>query len=273
MDARIAFIGGGNMARSLAGGLVADGTDASRITVGEPDASRREALHDAIGVAVTGDNATAVEGAGVVVFAVKPQVIAGVARDLAPALPAGCLVISIAAGIRSDALSRWLGGHGALVRAMPNTPALLRGGITALYAGAGVDDGQRGTAESVMRAVGKTLWIEDESLMDAVTAVSGSGPAYLFLLVEALEAAAREQGLDGDTAHALAVETALGAARMAVESGARPAELREQVTSPGGTTEAALAVLEQGGLRALVARAVSAATRRGAELADAEDGG
>lgn len=265
---RIAFIGGGNMARSLIGGLLGQQEAGYRIAVGEPSPEQRAALEADFGVECHADNDAAVRGADSVILAVKPQVIADVTRGLADAVEPSMLVISIAAGIRSGDISTWLGGHTTLVRAMPNTPALLRCGITALYAGPGVDAARRGFAQELLAAAGETVWVDDESLMDAVTAVSGSGPAYLFLLLEALEAAARNEGLPAATARQLAVHTMLGAARMAAEGESDPAELRRRVTSPGGTTQAALEVLETGELRELVARAVAAAARRGAELAE-----
>lgn len=265
----IAFIGGGNMARSLVGGLIADGVDAARLQVAEPDPDRRAALQRDFGVRVTADNAAAAATAAVVVVAVKPQVMPGVARELArPLAGRGALVISVAAGIRSGDLARWLGAGTPVVRAMPNTPALLGCGATVLCAGPGADTGHRETAEAILRAVGSVSWVEDEAQLDAVTALSGSGPAYFFLLAEAMADAAAELGLAPGLARLLAVETALGAARMAIESDADIAELRRRVTSPGGTTEAAIDALEAGGFRILVADAVKRAEARSRELAE-----
>ncbi len=263
----IAFIGGGNMTRSLVGGLLADGYPAERITVTEPEPDRRQALADDLGVTVTGDNVDAAANAGTVVLAVKPQVIHEVAEQIGGSIAdSGALVISIAAGVRIGDIERWLGGSPAVVRTMPNTPALVQSGATALVANARVTEGQRNEAESLLRAVGLTQWLEDERLMDAVTAVSGSGPAYFFLLMEALEEAAVEQGLEREAARLLTLETAIGAAKMALESSEPPARLRERVTSPGGTTEQALRVLEEGNMRELMGRAVTAAARRAQEL-------
>lgn len=266
---RISFIGGGNMARSLLGGLIADGVPAGCLGVAEPDAARRAALQREFGIDAGADNFAAAAAAEVTVLAVKPQVTPAVAREIAPALAAGDrLVISIAAGIRSPDLERWLGGGAAVVRAMPNTPALLGCGATALYAGTGVTPEQRELAESILRAVGSVSWVEREAQMDTVTALSGSGPAYFFLLIEAMAEAAIERGLPGELARLLAVETALGAARMALESEEPIDALRQRVTSPGGTTEAALAALEEGDFRALVATALGRAETRSRELAD-----
>lgn len=268
-DTRIAFIGGGNMARSLVGGLIADGVPATRLEVAEPDAARRAALEREFGVGVTADNAAAARSADVIVLAVKPQVMAGVARALAATLgQKPVLAISIAAGIRSADLARWLGGAAPVVRAMPNTPALLGCGATVLCAGPGARAPHREQAEAILRAVGSVSWVEDEKHMDAVTALSGSGPAYFFLLAEALADGATELGMAPDLARLLAVETALGAARMAIESDADVAELRRRVTSPGGTTEAAIEALEAGDFRSLVATALARGQARSRQLAE-----
>ena len=268
MTARIAFIGGGHMATSLIGGLIARGTPAGAIVVAEPVAAQRERLHREFGVRVVEHGATAVPEAEVVVLAVKPQQMADVARSIAYVVTARRpLVISIAAGIRLQDLARWLGPDVPLIRTMPNRPALIGAGVTALFAGHEVSDGARKTAEEILAACGPTVWVPVEAQMDVVTAVSGSGPAYFFLLVEAIEAAAIELGLDPATARHLAVETARGAGRMAAEAPESPAELRAQVTSKGGTTAAAIDVLEAAGVRAIFGRAIAAAARRSAELA------
>jgi pyrroline-5-carboxylate reductase len=265
----IAFIGGGNIARSLVGGLIADGVPAARLQVAEPDPARREALRLEFGVAVTADNATAAAAAEAVVLAVKPQVMPGVCRELASSLAGrGALAISVAAGIRSTDLARWLGETVAVIRAMPNTPALLGCGATVLFAGPGAGRAQRELAEGILRSVGSVSWVEDEAQMDTVTALSGSGPAYFFLLAEAMAEAATELGMAPELAHLLAVETALGAGRMAIESDEDIAGLRRRVTSPGGTTEAAIESLEAGRFRALVAEALGRAAARSRELAE-----
>lgn len=264
---RITFIGGGNMARSLIGGLVRTGTAGAAIAVAEPLADAREALARDFGIGAYADNAEAARGADVLVLAVKPQLMRQVCEGLAPTVQAGRpLVISIAAGIRLAQLERWLGGRLPIVRGMPNTPALIGAGATGMVANLRVGPAQRAEAEHVLGAAGLAVWIDDEAQMDAVTALSGSGPAYFFLLVEALEDAAAKQGLPRETARRLAVQTCLGAGRMLAEEGEPPAALRRRVTSPGGTTQAALEAFADGGFAALVADAVAAATRRGAEL-------
>lgn len=263
----IAFIGGGNMARSLIGGLVADGFSPGRIRVADPNPEQRRGLSEAFGVQGADSNLEAVRDADAVVLAVKPQVMRDVAEELAPALNGGgTLVLSIAAGVREPDLNRWLGGDAAVVRAMPNTPALVQTGATGLYANAKVGTAQRSLAESLMRAVGLTRWLEDEKLLDAVTGISGSGPAYFFLLMELMEDAGTHLGLPRETARLLTIQTALGAARMALESDDDPQTLRRRVTSPGGTTEQAVRTLEEGQIRELVERAVRAAAVRADEL-------
>lgn len=263
----ITFIGAGNMAAALIGGLIADGADPHTIIATDPDEQRRQTLSENAGIRTLADNAKAVMQADIVVLAVKPQILEAVTRELGDAIRT-CrpLIVSIAAGIRSDTLQRWLGGDVALVRSMPNTPAMLQTGATALFATAGVTEEQREQAESVMRAVGLTLWLEDESLMDAVTALSGSGPAYFFLVIEAMEAAGIQLGLPAEAARLLTLQTALGAARMAIESSDDPAKLRRKVTSPGGTTEQAIEQFEKDGLHESFLRALTAARDRSLEI-------
>ena len=268
----IAFIGGGNMARSLIGGLVARGTPASAIRVAEPVAELRGALARDFGVHAVADNAEAVEGAGTWVLAVKPQVMRSVCEGLGEVARASRpLVVSIAAGITAAQLERWLGGGTAVVRTMPNTPALLGAGVTGLFANAHVDDAGRARAAVLLESAGRTVWIDDEARMDAVTAVSGSGPAYVFLLAEAMQAAAEAEGLPADAARTLVLQTILGAGRMLAESEESPMELRRRVTSPGGTTQAAIEAFEAGGFGHLVATAIHAATERGRQLSAAND--
>ena len=265
----LSFIGGGNMARSLIGGLIADGWPADRIRVADSNPEVCAQLTEHFGVAAGSDNNAAVTGADVIVLAVKPQVMCSVAGGIAATVQTQRpLVISIAAGIRSAALDRWLGGDMAIVRCMPNTPALVQSGATALVANARVTADRRDLAESVLRSVGLTLWLDDEALMDAVTALSGSGPAYFFLVMEALQAAGMELGLPEQTARLLTLQTAFGAAKMALESAEDAATLRRRVTSPGGTTERAVQVFEDGRLRDLIARALTAARDRSRELAE-----
>ena len=264
---RIAFIGGGNMARSLIGALVRAGVPAQTIAVSEPDDALRNALARDFGVATHALNADAAEDAGTIVIAVKPQVMRDVCAGLGAAIgEAKPLIVSIAAGIRLDQIEEWIDRALPIVRAMPNTPALIGAGATGLIANALVDADGCARAESILGAAGRTAWIGREELMDTVTALSGSGPAYFFLLVEALEDAAVAQGLPRETARMLASQTCLGAGRMLTEGGEAPAILRERVTSPGGTTAAALGAFDEGGLRKLVATAIAAATERGREL-------
>ena len=264
---RITFIGGGNMVRSLIGGLIRNGTSPDRIAVSEPNVKLRGGLARDFHVAVHAANEEAACDAEVLLLAVKPQVMkdvcAGLRRIVQARKP---LVISIAAGIRIDQLERWLGGDLAIVRGMPNTPALIGAGATALCANARVNAAQCELAQSILGAAGLSPWIDDEAQMDTVTALSGSGPAYFFLLVEALENAAVAQGLPRETARTLATQTCLGAGRMLREDGAAPAEQRRRVTSPGGTTQAALESFAASGFNEIVARAIAAATARGREL-------
>jgi pyrroline-5-carboxylate reductase len=270
---RIAFIGGGHMTTALVGGLLRHGAHVDSVRVADPVPLQLERLAYEFGVRGSTDNREAVADADLVVLAVKPQDMAPAARGIAPDLAARRrVVVSVAAGIRLADLDRWLGDGIPIVRAMPNRPALIGAGITALYAGAGITTDDRAAVEKLMSAAGGTVWVEEESQMDAATAISGSGPAYFFLLIEALEAAGIEIGLPHETARRLAAETARGAGRMAAESGLEPATLREQVTSRGGTTAAALEVLEAGGMRDIVRRAVDAAARRSAELATQSGG-
>jgi pyrroline-5-carboxylate reductase len=267
-DFRLAFIGGGNMARSLVGGLIADGWDPGRIRVADPDPQQTDQLAQRFSVTTTQDNHTALQLADAVVLAVKPQVIKSVVGELADVIAAQRpLVISIAAGIRATTLRGWLDMDTAIVRTMPNTPALVQSGATALFANPAVSEEQRNLAESVMRAVGLTLWVDDEDLMDAVTALSGSGPAYFFLFMEALQDAGTDLGLPVETARLLTLQTAFGAAKMALESTEDAAALRQRVTSPGGTTECALDYLRQHGFEETVLGALRAAAERSHELA------
>lgn len=268
-NSTLAFLGGGNMARALVDGLLQHGWKAADIRVADPDPAAREYLRSRHpGLVVMEDNQSVVRGAATWLLAVKPQQAREVVMPLHALAGAGRpLVISIAAGIRAGDLSAWLGGNAPVVRCMPNRPAVLRSGITALYARPDVDTTLRDRAAVVMGAVGECVWLDDESLMDAVTAVSGSGPAYVFLLIEMLEAAARAEGIEPGTARRLAIETLYGAARMAREGNEDPAAMRAQVTSRGGTTAAALDVLERAGIRDTFIEAIHAATLRSRELA------
>lgn len=268
-NGKIVFIGGGNMARSLIGGLIADGLSAQQIHVLDTQANVLNALQQNYGVQVHDDLANAVQSAEVIVLAVKPQQMQDMVKALSTVWPANAVLISIAAGIRLGDLNRWLRQPAAaIVRAMPNTPSLVQAGATALFANDQVCHQQREQAEAILRAVGLAIWLDDETKMDAVTALSGSGPAYFFLVMEAMENAATALGLPQETARLLCLETAFGAAKMALESGVPANQLRQQVTSPGGTTERAIHELEDGGLHGLFENALVAAALRARELGD-----
>lgn len=268
----ICFIGGGNMASALLSGLLQQGYPAAQIGVVDINAKQRDRIKHQFNVEATGTLAEGIANSGeastsVIVLAIKPQQLAIVARELAPLL-SDQLVISIAAGIRAKDISRWMGAYGRVVRAMPNTPALIRAAVTGLYALPAVDEEGRGHAESILRAVGSVLWCEQEELLDVVTAVSGSGPAYVFYFMEAMQQAALELGLSKDQARQLSVETFLGAAKLAFESEEDAAMLRARVTSPGGTTERAIASLENDDVRSAITRAVNRSYQRSRELGD-----
>ncbi len=258
---RITFIGAGNMAASLIGGLRAEGLDAALLRASDPGAETRARVAAEHGIEVFADNAEAVQGADVVVLAVKPQAMKAVCETLRPSLKPNQLVVSIAAGITCASLNNWLG-------CMPNTPSLLRKGVSGLYATRQVSAEQRQQAQTLLAAVGSALWLDEEQQLDAVTAVSGSGPAYFFLLIEAMTAAGEKLGLPRDIAIQLSQQTALGAAHMAVASDVDAAELRRRVTSPAGTTEAAIKTFQAGGFEALVEKALAAAAQRSAEMAE-----
>jgi pyrroline-5-carboxylate reductase len=263
----ISFIGGGNMARSLIGGLISNGVDPTQIRVADVVPTPPATAHYPIQVFT--DNVKAIQDAQVVVLAVKPQQMQSVALELRPHLidPAP-LFISIAAGIRLNDLSRWLGETVPLVRVMPNTPALVRSGASALFANSQASELQRELAENILRSVGLTLWLKDESLMDLVTALSGSGPAYFFLIMELLEKAAVDLGLPQEQATLLTIQTAFGAAKMALESTEDVSILRNRVTSKGGTTEQAIKTLHDGDIELLLKKTLIAARDRSIQLAE-----
>lgn len=262
---KIAFLGGGNMASALIGGLIANGHDPSRISVIEMSPAVREKLGARYAVRVTTAPDDAMKGADTLVLAVKPQDMRQALASLGAEVR-NALVISVAAGITLETLSRWLGGHRRIVRCMPNTPGLIGAGITGLYASQDVNEQERKKAETILRAVGEVVWLSEERLIDPVTAVSASGPAYVFWFIEQLAAAAVKLGIPPDDALKLAKQTVLGAARLAVASEKDPSQLRQDVTSKGGTTEAALNVFEQEKLAERLIRAVEAASRRGEEM-------
>jgi len=262
---RITFIGGGNMASALIGGLIRRGHPASALHVVEPHAPTREKLAAQFQVSVNETIDSAALGAEVIVLAVKPQQMQAAVAPLAGTL-SDEVVVSIAAGTRVANLVEWLGGHPRIVRAMPNTPALIGEGITGLYAAPGLTEPERERAAQVLAAAGDTVWVEDENQIDAITAISGSGPAYVFYFIESLEAAARDLGFDADTARKLALQTFRGAALLASGSPESPGSLREKVTSKGGTTEAALQSMSEAGVGDAIIRAARAAFARGQAL-------
>lgn len=264
-DHSIAMIGAGNMSRAIIGGLISRGHAAARLVASDPDAETRSAVTEEYGIATYAENAQAVADADIVVLAVKPQVIDAVTASIAPALPDDCVVISVAAGIPIARLRAGLRENTPVVRVMPNTPALHGAGATGIYA-AGCSEPQRRAVRAVFEAVGKVFEIEDEALMDAITAVSGSGPAYFFALAEALAEAGHAAGLDRANAQGLAAQTAAGAGVMLGNDDLSAAELRRRVTSPGGTTAAALETLERHDFAGMVRAAVDAAVQRSREL-------
>ena len=260
-------MGGGNMASAIIGGLVGRDFPRGDLLVVDPDSNARTRITASFGVKAIEAPATALAEADVMVLAVKPQMMRDVAKSLAP-FSENALIVTIAAGIRRVDLSRWLSGHERIIRAMPNMPALVHAGVTGLWAPASVSESDREAAQVLLSAVGATLWFDQESDLDAVTAVSGSGPAYVFYALEALEAAARELGIQEGAARSLALWTFVGAAKLAIERGEGPAALRAQVTSKGGTTERAIGVLEAAQLKAHFIAAVKAACERSRELGD-----
>jgi pyrroline-5-carboxylate reductase len=263
---RIAFIGGGNMAGAIIGGLIDAGRAPASIVVVDPSAETRERLSRQRGVRALPAADATLAGAAMVVWAVKPQVFAEAAAPCAPHV-AGALQLSVMAGIRSEAIVRAT-GSAAVVRAMPNTPALIGRGISGLYAREAVGAAQRAAVEQVLAPTGRLVWVAREDDLDAVTALSGSGPAYVFYLVEAMEQAAVEMGLPPEQGRELALATVAGAAALALQSGDAPAVLRERVTSRGGTTHAAITSMEADGVKAAVVRAIRAAQVRARELGD-----
>lgn len=257
------------MAGSMIGGLIAAGWPADSVRVAEPLESRRKELARSHGISCFENNTPCIGGADLVVLAVKPQVLKEVVRALAkPLLDVSPLLISIAAGIRGGDILHWVGGEMPFVRVMPNTPALVNRGVSGMWANQLVRPGQRAAAEETMRAVGEVVWVEDESLIDAVTGISGSGPAYFFKMMELMLDAAEQHGLDSESAKTLVVETAIGAATLIRNGNQAPAELRRQVTSPGGTTEAGIRAMEDHGIDDAVHSGIGAAVVRSRELSD-----
>jgi pyrroline-5-carboxylate reductase len=268
----ITVIGAGNMGSSIIGGLINNGHPGDKLWATDTDEEKLAYLREKFHIQITSDNEHAARQADVLIFAIKPQLFAQVAPALSHAIAAHQpLIISIAAGIRETQIQHWLGGKVAIVRAMPNIPAIIGCGATGLYANPYVTPDQRTRAESILRAVGVVVWLTHEELMDVVTALSGNGPAYFFLMMEALQEAGEELGLPNDIARLLTLQTALGAARMAIESSTSLTELRRNVTSPGGTTEKAISVLEENNIRGLFRKALHAAKLRSEELASMLD--
>ncbi|MDH5231372.1 MAG: pyrroline-5-carboxylate reductase [Gammaproteobacteria bacterium] len=265
-NVKIGFIGAGNMATSLIGGMISDGFPAANLLASDHNQERCQWLAEQFKIQICESNQALLSQANIIVLAVKPQVMADVLRDLAPT-PSDKLFISVAAGIPCQALQNWAQAKIAVVRTMPNTPALVGTGATGLFANEQVSTEQREQAETIMRAVGIALWVETEDMIDTVTALSGSGPAYFFYFMEAMEQSAVNMGMDVQTAQLLTIQTALGAAKLALESDDTPAVLRQKVTSPGGTTEAALNVLAQENVHQAITQAMQAAKTRAAELA------
>jgi pyrroline-5-carboxylate reductase len=265
----IGFIGGGNMGQAIIGGLLASGYEAAKIWASDPQLEKLAELRAQFAINTTQDNAVVVQQADIIVLAVKPQVAKTVVSALAPtAQVKKPLIISVMAGIREARLAEWLGGQIAVVRCMPNTPALIGAGATGLHANALVTTEQKNIAESIMRSVGVTVWLSEEQQLDVVTALSGSGPAYFFRIMEVMENTGIALGLSPEVAHLLTLQTVLGAARIALESKESVVTLRQRVTSPNGTTERALKVLEEGGIANIFAQALTAAKIRSEELAE-----
>lgn len=263
----IAFIGCGNMSRSLIGGLIANGVKPEQLLATDLDSSQRDAIAEQFNIATLENNNAAIAKADVILLAVKPQVMHSVVSEIAASIKGTSkLIISIAAGVKLDSIIEWLGSSTAVVRVMPNTPALIQAGAAALYANEHTSETQKNTAEAMMRSVGTAIWLDTEDQMDAVTALSGSGPAYFFYFMEAMEKAAIEMGLSEEHARLLTIETAVGASKMALLSSSDPAALRKQVTSPGGTTEQAINTFTQGKMDKLIQKAMEAAKQRSIEL-------
>lgn len=263
----IAFIGGGNLARSLIGGLIAAGTAPETIWVANPTLDKLASLKEKFHVNTTQDNLEAAKKASIIVFAVKPQVMPQVAQLLSPIVQeTQAIVLSLAAGIEIGSLRQWLGDHARVIRAMPNVAAMVSSAATGLFAPTDVSQAARDVAESIMRAIGVTAWVENENHIDIVTALSGSGPAYFFLIMESMVDCAVEMGLSRETARLLTLQTCLGSAHLALESRDELANLRASVTSPGGTTAAAISALQDADIDGIIRQALQAARARAVEL-------
>ncbi|MCC5884057.1 MAG: pyrroline-5-carboxylate reductase [Halomonas sp.] len=269
MASRVTFIGAGNMASAIIGGMIDNGHPANAITATSPSDAFLAPVHERFGIRTNTDNVAAVREADIVVLAVKPQVMREVCEGLRDTLQRQRpLIISVAAGLSAESLQEWMGGGLPLIRCMPNTPSLVGAGAAGLYATAEVSTEQRAQASELLEAVGIVEWVEQEALLDAVTAVSGSGPAYFFLMLEAMEEAGTKLGLPAETARRLAIQTALGAASMAQQSELTPDRLKRNVMSPGGTTERAVEHMEQAGLRGILTDAMDACVARAREMSE-----
>lgn len=271
-ESKISFIGAGNMATAIMSGLIEQGVPAANILASEPDSEKLNTLHTVLGIQITTDNLLAAAEADVIILSVKPQILQKVCEPLSEILDSrACMTISIAAGIEMKSLETWLGSNQAIVRCMPNTPAQVLEGASGLFANPQVTAAQRALAESIFTTIGRAQWVTEETLMHAVTALSGSGPAYFFLMIASMAEAGVKQGLSEETAKTLAAQTALGAAKMVIESELNPQKLKQNVMSPGGTTERAISILEgenrEGNLPELCDKAIAAATARSKELA------
>ena len=262
----IGFIGAGNMAYALIKGLLSDGFEAKNINVSDANPELLEKRSSELGVTAQPDNVSLLNNSGIVVFAVKPQVLSVVCHELKNKASTDQLFVSIVAGIKSKDINRWLGGDFALVRTMPNTPALFQSGVTGLYANELVNDLQKKSVNLLLSAVGECFWVNEENLLDAITAISGSGPAYFFLMMQSMKQAAMALGLDEDTANALSIKTSLGASIMATNSGKDSRTLRAEVTSPNGTTQSAIETFQDQNFEGIVAAATRAAYDRAREL-------
>lgn len=266
----ITIIGAGNMARALVSGIIANGHPPDKLWVANPSTPKLEALKSEFAISISTENTVAAEKADILIFAVKPKILPAVAKELAPLIQKRRpLIISVVTGIPIASLQQWLGQEQAIVRCMPNTPASLGCGATGLYANPATSTEQRQLAEAALASVGFTVWLDQEAQLDAVTALSGSGPAYFYLFMEILQQVGQDLGLPEETARLLTLHTAYGATIMAVESQQSLPDLRRHVTSPGGTTEAAVETLEKGGLRGLIEKALLAARQRAEELSRA----
>ena len=262
----IGFIGAGNMAYALIKGLLSDGFEAKNINVSDANPELLEKRSSELGVTAQPDNVSLLNNSDIVVFAVKPQVLSVVCHELKNKASTDQLFVSIVAGIKSKDINRWLGGDFALVRTMPNTPALFQSGVTGLYANELVNDLQKKSVNLLLSAVGECFWVNEENLLDVITAISGSGPAYFFLMMQSMKQAAMALGLDEDTADALSIKTSLGASIMATNSGKDSRTLRAEVTSPNGTTQSAIETFQDQNFEGIVAAATRAAYDRAREL-------